>query len=268
MTSQTKEQMTERRKLAVLLIELAEKAYGQVKRDTRVNPLEEMLLLILAEGSTMERAVKAFQEFSTEFVDLNELRVSPAGQIAEVIFGVTQEQRKAELIKRFLDKIFAQHHFIRLDFLAEMTAAGARSYIEGIEDMPPRVVANLMMRHFGETKMPADESILRVVQRVKLIEDIDLDKAEETLGEIVNKRQAFTFHELMERVAADTCLVSVRHCGRCPLSSVCAGAAQAKNGAKSKKLRKPGTARTRNSNGTKSRPRGKAKAGKNREGKG
>jgi len=258
--TQTRPEKAKAKTLVAKLIELAEKAYGHVRRDNRIDPLEEMLLLILSDGSTFDRASKAREQMNAGFVDLNEIRVSSPAQIAEVIEGVDNEERKAELVKRFLERLFNHQAAIQFDFLTDLTPAGARAYLEEIDDMPPRVVANMMMRHFGEGALPIDENIHRVAYRVGLLGRMGLDKAEGLLREIVTKRQVFAFHELLENVAQDTCLVSVKHCESCPLASACATAKQtkaktaAKPDRKTKAKAKPAKAKKAKPSGGTDRP--------------
>jgi len=211
---------------------LAQKTYGEVRRDPHEDPLERVLFLILADRSTPEKARKGRESLERQLVDLNEMRVTSVAQIAEVIDGVGYEEDKATILKRFLERLFNHQHCISFDFFRELTPAGARAYLEESETMPHRIVVNLMMRFFGEGVLPVDAQLLRVVQRVGVFDRVEMDLAESMLTALVPKRQVFAFHELMHYVAHDACLVSVKHCDRCPLASIC-------KTAKTKAVRKP-----------------------------
>jgi len=230
------------------MISLAQKAYGEVHRDTAMDPLETAVMLLLADGTTPERAARARRAIEEEYVDLNEVRVSPPSQIAEVIAGVGDEDKKAFRIKRFLERLFNHQHCVDFSFFADLSPQGARAYLEEVEGMPGRVVDNMMMRFFNEGVLPVDAGIVRVAQRVGLVGRVRPKDAEALLRELVLKRQVLPFHELISRVANDACLASVKHCERCPLAPVCktakALAAKKKQAAASRKPKRGAKATT------------------------
>ena len=227
----------EAKKLIARMIKLAQKAFGEVRRDTSLDPLETVLMLQLAEGSTPERAARARRALEEEYVDLNEVRVSPPSQIAEVIAGVTDEENKAFGIKRFLERLFNHQHCIDFSFFTELSSQGARAYLEEIESVPRHVVDSVMMCFYSEGVLPVDANIVRVVHRVGLIGRMRPMDAEGRLRELVLKRQVLTFHELTSRIAHDNCLLSVKHCERCPLAPVCETAKALKRKPKAKKAK-------------------------------
>jgi len=233
-----KAKKAEAKKLVARIIELAEKAYGEVRRDTTVDPLETVLVLILAEGATLEKARKARHVFEEEFVDINELRVSPPSQVAELIAGIGDEENKALYIKRFLERLYNHQHCIDFSFFSELSAQGARAYLEDIESIPERIIDNIMMRYFNEGILPVDAAIARVAHRIGLTKNANIDDVTVLLKSIMLKRQVLPFYELIEQVAHEVCLVSVKHCKLCPLSSVCAMAKIMKEKAKAKARKK------------------------------
>ena len=103
------------------IVGLLEKKYGGVTSLDRDNPLDQLVVLILAANSNQKKADEALIGLRSAFVDWNEVRVTALHDIDHAIdsLGAKGGEGKAALIRDVLGAIYARFNKVDLDFLLE-----------------------------------------------------------------------------------------------------------------------------------------------------
>jgi len=110
------------------------KKYGKVEKVTYEDPADAVVYGILSERMSEKPATAAFKRFADYFVSLNDLRVSRAEEIVEMIGEDTPATSEtASTITKALRCIFNEHHEASLDAIKKIGKRPARSALEAID---------------------------------------------------------------------------------------------------------------------------------------
>ena len=209
------------RKLRRLVSKL-ESAFGRRRRRRRPDPLETILLAILADGVADERAVPVLENLRRTMVDWNELRVTSVRETEEMLSGLPEPALKAAVIRSFLQRVFAERHAIETEFMKRWSGSKAHSYLDEIEGMTGSMKARALLKGFETDLLPMTTDIIRVLKRVGILEShLTPDKAEEAVNEILAPKRIYAFFYLVNEHAVTTCLVRTPNCQTCVVRMEC-----------------------------------------------
>jgi len=100
------------------LVEKLEEAHPSLAElPPTIDNLEVLILAHLARQMPLAEATKAFLDLKSQFVDWNEVRISTAGEVQELLRGAAEPLELAISLKDFLQRLFLDHHHVGLEFL-------------------------------------------------------------------------------------------------------------------------------------------------------
>lgn len=204
--------------------------------------LEHLLYAIVREGTTREKAEKAFENLRAQFFDWNEVRVSAPHELEEALTGIPAAGERAQRIIGVLQYWFElYYHFSMEDLakkglkdaarqLARMLNEVAKGGMKEAGRVPARVVdgndfavAAVIQQGLGGHAVPLDAPALRVLRRLGLVE-ADADGPEAARASVehhVPKAKGLLLTELLDEHAAARCTEERPKCHSCPLVSDC-----------------------------------------------
>jgi endonuclease III len=159
------------------------KLFNKLKRESPVPPppeaerlVEHLIVGILSEDATDGKAKAALRQIKESTVDLNDFRVTPAGDIVEIIGkSYPDAVRKASQLSRSLNAIFEKEHGLDLTFLQEKTKREAHEYLESVTT--PFAAAWTLLWGLSGHAIPVDQQMMAVLRRDKLV-DLQASAAE------------------------------------------------------------------------------------------
>jgi len=186
--------------------------------------LEQFIYGICREGTTRERADRAFRRLRKDFFDWNEVRVSSTRELEETLRDLPEPEVKAQRLVTFLQEVFETTFSFDLEGLHKKglkQAAKALSRYQAANDF---VCAWVVQHSLGGHAIPLDQPMLRVVRRLGLLDGDgqDLETVRASLEHLVPKAKGAHFVQLMSQLAADSCADDSPDCPSCPLSTDCA----------------------------------------------
>jgi endonuclease III len=186
--------------------------------------LEQFIYAICREGTTRDRADRAFRRLRTDFFDWNEVRVSSTRELEEALRDLPDPEVKAQRLVTFLQEVFETTFSFDLEGLHKKglkQAAKALSRYQAANDF---VCAWVVQHSLGGHAIPLDQPMLRALRRLGLLEGDgdDLEAVRASLEHLVPKARGLQFTEALSRVAADVCYEESPACGSCPLAGECA----------------------------------------------
>ncbi len=168
--------------------------YGRQQWERRLDPTAELVLTILSQNSADVNAEHAFEELRKAYpsdlpperhipgpgwggVGLSEgvppdwslVDAAPLPELVEVIRPGGLPNQKAKGIKAALRAIHEARGDYSLEFLGEMTALEARTWLTGINGVGVKTASVVLLFSFGLPLMPVDRHVERVARRVGLI---------------------------------------------------------------------------------------------------
>lgn len=165
------------------------------------DPIEQLVIGILASCSTHGKGQAAFRKLQRQMVDLNELRVTPPVELAEMIEdAVPLATDKAHRIVAALNDIRKRQDALELSFLHQRGRREAREYLESIEGVNRAAAASVVLYALEGHAIPVDELTLYVLRKEELVaETADLAEVQGFLERHISAADAKVHAELLGR---------------------------------------------------------------------
>lgn len=203
-------------------LRLMEKKLGRPYNPHR-KPLMDQLVffhLYCFGGST--KGKKVLRAFREEYVDWNEVRVSPLGQLGETISesGITPEV--ARTVKSFLNEIYNEHNSLEIEFLREDTQENYRKHFNRVNSLAPGAVQFLMLVNKDYNAVPPEQPVKRVSERLGLVTaNSTKGKLNKTFRSIIPEKEALRFFLLAIEHGRTICTPESPKCKTCPMEKDC-----------------------------------------------
>lgn len=146
--------------LILALHKFCKKEYPASLPPSNRTVLEHMLYGCCLENSTNEGADEAFAKLQENFFDWNEVRVTTASELAELMKRLTFPKQTAISIKKTLHGIFEAYYQFDLDFLRKENLSKAVSQFEKFKGVSPFVVNYVSQNGLGGHSIPLDRALM------------------------------------------------------------------------------------------------------------
>ncbi len=185
--------------------------------------LEQFVYALCREEATREAADRAFRKLGETFFDWNEIRVSSVREVADVLEGLSHPEARAHKLITFLQEVFETTFSFDLEALHKKGLKLAAKQLARYEVAGDYQVSWVLQQSLGGHALPLDDSSLRVLRRLGLVEGdtSDLEAVRTSLEHQVPKAKGALFTDLISNLAAEYCREREPQCGRCPMSAVC-----------------------------------------------
>lgn len=194
-----------------------------------LDPLSELVSALLSHRTRNRESGAAFDELRRRFpAGWAAVRDAPTNEVQDAIGAANWPEQKAPRIQNILRKITERRSGeLSLDFLAEMTPAAARAWLEEMPGAGPKTSAAVLS--FSRLRMralPVDSHHHRVAQRLGLIPPtLDVGPAHAVLEAMLpaewNAQEVYDNHELLMFHGQRCCYFRKPECERCVLLDLC-----------------------------------------------
>jgi endonuclease III len=160
-----------------------------------VDPLARLIRAFLEYDCDEARASAAERKIQENMVDFNELRVTPAIELAALL-GVRYPfaESRCSALHRTLQSVFDREHHMRLDRLKEMKKPEIRPYLQSLAGINPYVEAAVCVDCFGICAAPVDTKLLLwLISKDALPEGIDIKTAQHHVEKMLKATEAEDF---------------------------------------------------------------------------
>ncbi len=184
--------------------------YSQLKRSAKdpvepdaVEPLEQMVLAHLSWEASPTAARRAWKNLDQHMIDLNEIRVSTAQEIASVIREfVPNSTECARAIGRSLNHVYKRESRLSLDSIKAKGVREARQYPDTLDGVSPYVSASVLLWSLGGHAVPVSRRLLIALQKQDLVDQsADLGEVQSFLERHVQASEARAFCLVMDKFA-------------------------------------------------------------------
>jgi len=165
------------------------------KRPDPVDPLTRLIRAFLEYDCDEARTTVAERKIMENMVDFNELRVTPAIELAALL-GVRYPfaESRCAALHRTLQSIFDREHHMRLDRVKEMKKAEIRPYFQSLAGITPYVEAAVSVDCFGIAAAPVDTKLLLwMISKEALPEGMDIRSAQHVIEKHLKAGEAEDF---------------------------------------------------------------------------
>jgi len=195
---------------------------GRPVREESDSIASELMKFILSQGCTQAETDDAMRRIEESFVDLNELRVSPAKEIADVIPKIRDAHDKAARVIKLFNAIFLRHNTMDWSFVRLMGVRELRTYFEQVDGGDAVLGAAAVLLFSSGHAVPADADVHRVLLRLAVVSpDEDIPAVQAFLERAVKSDQGYETWALLRRLAVSRCVAKAPLCSRCTLKAMC-----------------------------------------------
>lgn len=211
-----------KQRLLTTLFTVLKKHYGDSGHPPERPVLEQMIYALLREGSTRKDADKAFDRLRKVFFDWNEVRVSSAHEVEEVLEGLPHPSAKAQRVIGLLQEVFESTFSYDLEGLHKKGMKQAAKQVGRYQAADDYTVAWVTQQSLGGHAIPVDPPTLRTARRLGLTEDdANPEAARSSLEHQVPKAKGPQFVEYLSLLARDYCWEEEPNCPSCPMRGEC-----------------------------------------------
>jgi endonuclease III len=213
---------TNKQRLLTLLFTALKKRYQSPEPESRP-VLEQLLYSVCREGTTRERADRAFLGLRQRFYDWNEIRVSAPREIEGAIADLPNSEIRAQRLLSLLQEVFETTFSFDLESLHKKGLKQAAKQLARYQAANDFSVSWVLQNSLDGHSVPLDEPTLRLLRRLGFIESDqeDPEVIRTSLEHLVPKAKAPLFGELLSALAEELCLEDEPNCGDCPLAAEC-----------------------------------------------
>jgi endonuclease-3 len=185
--------------------------------------LEQFIYALCREGSTRERADRAYRNLQERFFDWNEVRVSSTRELAEALASLPHAEARAQRIIDFLQEVFETTFSFDLEPLEKKGAKLAAKQLARYQAANDYAVASVLQHSLGGHAVPLDEPSMRALRRLGLLDGdaADMEALRASVEHQVPKARAPLFSDLLSVLADEYCHEDGPNCGACPLLRDC-----------------------------------------------
>lgn len=167
------------------------------------NILQHLLYACCLENAEHQGADDALAAVSETFFDWNEVRVSTAKELSEVMNQVPDPLAAAQRVRRCLQALFEQTYAFDLETLKKLGLGQAAKRL-GDLGATPFAVAYVTQAALGGHAVPTDANALKVLRLLGIVSQKEADAgAASGLERAVPKNKGAEFVSLLQQFAAD-----------------------------------------------------------------
>lgn len=229
-----------------VLDRLAER-YGRPPWERRLDPTSELILTILTQNSADINAEVAFQELRRAYPgegpveahrpgagwggfgladgvapDWSRVEFAPLPELADVIRPGGLANQKAPRLQATLRTIREERDDYSLEFLGEISALEARSWLTRIDGIGKKTASVLLLFCFGQPLLPIDRHVDRVMRRVGLLPPkASMDDAHDLVLGLFEPDQMYEAHVNLIQHGRKICHAQRPDHDACPLRARC-----------------------------------------------
>ena len=136
-----------------------------------MEPIAELVFSFLIWNATVRQADTGFGKIMAQVVDLNELRVSHAHEVIDLI-GVRYPDAQHRVIRllQSMMEVFEREHDYKMTSLGARSKREQREYLDTLPGCPPFVAARVALLAFGAHAMPVDDRLLTLLVKAGVFE--------------------------------------------------------------------------------------------------
>ncbi|MCK4851380.1 MAG: hypothetical protein KAT11_08515, partial [Phycisphaerae bacterium] len=155
---------------AKVVLSRLKRLYGApAKQSAEVEPVERIVLAILADNEPSSKAQTVLRKLKGYYVDFNELRVSRPNELAAHMGSTfAQPLPKAKIILGVLKGIFDRENSFDLGFLKSKSKQELEEYFRDIPGADNYLVSSVILYCCGRQAFPLDEKMLQACKELEL----------------------------------------------------------------------------------------------------
>jgi endonuclease III len=178
---------------------LLKRRHGKVEEISYDDPVEALVYACVSEKVTEKETRAILKRFAGYFVDLNDLRVSRAEEIVEVLGGDSLQNRATALrLTAALGSVFTKYNTVSLQVLSKLGKKPAKQVLEKLNGISRFAVDYCMLAALHGHAIPLTDRMIEYLRTNELVDpEADYEQIEGFLTRQITAKSAFSFYCLL-----------------------------------------------------------------------
>lgn len=202
--------------------------YGTPRLGNHVDPLDELVYIILSR-KTREAAYQAgFAALKRRFATWDELLAAPRSEVSSLIQSGGLVERKVESLYGALTRIRDNFGRCTLAPLRDWDDERVEAFLTSLPEVSRKSAYCVMMYSLGRDVLPVDTHVGRVLQRIQplrelglTLDGLDHKQLQSALAELVPPTLRYSLHVNLVAHGRAICRAAKPLCGECDLRDLC-----------------------------------------------
>ena len=196
--------------------------YGHPVWRNPLSPLDELVSTILSQNTNDVNRDRAFDSLIKSFSDWESVRDAPQDEVIAAIRIAGLANQKGPRIQKVLSQITNECGELSIDFLADMSAEDAKSWLMRFKGVGPKTAAIVLLFSLDQHAFPVDTHVYRVSGRLGLLPDkMSVDAAHTHLEHVFLEQHYYDVHLNIIRLGREVCHARKPKCPICPVRQHC-----------------------------------------------
>ena len=180
--------------------------YPKVQKVCHEKVIDAIIYPVISAEMSEKKTDSIIRKFADFFVDWNDLRVSRAEEIVEVLGKDTPATMDIALtITRILNGIFNEYHKISLESLKKIGKRPAKQALEKIDGINRFVVEYCLLTSLGGHAIPLTDKMITYLRNNELVNpDADDQQIGGFLAKQIPAKNGYEFYALLRRESEST----------------------------------------------------------------
>lgn len=177
---------------------------GKASIETVDDSTRALLMGVLCNYASEQRAAAAMRKLMETSVDLNDLRVTPVADLVSSIgTDFPNVRQAAQEVMQVLNSVFNSLHHLDLSFLKGQAKKNVASFLQGLDGLTPHAAAFFRNRYLNQSEIPLDDNMVAYLQRSDCLpEGTSVDDAQKFIGDTFKDKDAQNFYCLFKKYAS------------------------------------------------------------------
>ncbi|HMO13739.1 MAG TPA: hypothetical protein PKA83_06385, partial [Pirellulaceae bacterium] len=185
-----------------VLQKVAKKQFPVVKPPTTRSLLEHVMYACCLQNSQFDQADEAIARIQRSFFDWNEVRVTTAAELADVMGCLNEPMQAANRLKKTLNSVFEAHYSFDIDFLKKENLGKAIEILDKGRGVTPFVISYVAQSALGGHQIAIDEAMIELMYLIGAIDSREsADFRVPGLERAIPKSQGIEFFSTVHQLA-------------------------------------------------------------------
>ena len=196
--------------------------YGYPEWRSPLPPREELVATILSQNTNDTNSGRAFEALCARFNTWEEVRDADPQAVIDTIRTAGLANQKGPRIQAVLRDITAEVGSLNLDFLRNLSAQEALSWLLKFKGVGPKTASIVLQFSLDKPAFPVDTHIHRVTGRIGLRpSNMNADQAHNHLARLFPTDTYYAAHLNLIRLGREICQARKPICPACPVKHLC-----------------------------------------------
>lgn len=217
------------RKVLYRINEIIEKKYKTPDLGNKVDPLEELLYLVITQRTRIELARRVFEEFRKKFYPWEKVLVpSSQDNLKQVLARGGRGNLRYRAVTEIITEINKRVGKTSLEFLREYSLEEAKEFILSLPWIGEKTAYCILMYSLGHPVFPVDSNIMRIFKRTNVLgsvgvslEGVDHRTAQKRIAPFIPRDITYPLHVNLVMHGRTLCLERNPRCHTCPIQMFC-----------------------------------------------